>query len=79
MASMRNSEISQEIFVNLIVHYMMTQNGIRSGLRKFKKRGEMVVKKELKQIHDLQAFLPMDASQLTEEEKRRHKFIGVSY
>ena len=49
----------------------MTLYGIGAALRKFKKRSEMAVKKELKQIHDLQIFLTLDASQLTEEEKRR--------
>ena len=46
-----------------------TQYLIKAGLRKFGKRGEATVKKELMQLHDMIAFYPMDASKLTREQK----------
>ena len=41
------------------------------GLRKFKEQGVVAITRELKQIHNLQTFIPMYASALTEEEKKR--------
>ena len=62
---------SQTKFIDPIVHYIMTQYGIGMGLQKFKEQGVEAVTRELKQIHDLQMFIPMDANALTEEEKKR--------
>ena len=40
----------------------------------------MAVTRELKQIHDLQTFIPMDAESSTEEEKQKSNPIThVSY
>ena len=60
---------SQEKVIDPIVHYIMTQYVIGMGLRKFKKQGGMEVTQQLKQIHYLQTFIPMDADPLTEEKK----------
>ena len=43
----------------------------RDGIIKFKEQGVVSVTRELKQIHDLEMFIPMDTNALTEEEKQK--------
>ena len=48
----------------------MAKLSINQELRAFGKRGEEAVQKELNQIHDLNACIPLDASKLMSEEKK---------
>ena len=49
---------------------MMQQHFFQRGLRLFGKKGEAAVEKELNQMHDMQAYTPIDASTLSEAEKK---------
>jgi hypothetical protein len=49
---------------------MMQQHYFQKGLKIFGKKGEAAVEKELTQMHDMQAYTPIDASTLSEAEKK---------
>jgi hypothetical protein len=49
----------------------MMQYSIKAGLKHFGKKGESAVTKELKQLHDMETFKPVDGSKLTKEEKAK--------
>jgi hypothetical protein len=55
-----------------IVHHAMTQYSLNKGLRKFKVKGEQAVEKELEQLHLKETFAPVEVSNLTPRQKRRH-------
>ena len=57
-------------FVTLM-HYAMTQYGVKAGLKKFKEKGEEAVVKEFTQLHMRDTFEPRHAKDLTEEEKEQ--------
>ena len=52
-----------------IVNYAMTQYSIRKGLNKFKKSGEAAVEKELKQLHMMSTFTPMNLANMIKKYK----------
>ena len=54
-----------------IIYYVITQYGIKGGLQKFLMRGEEAINKELRQIDDMITSIPLDASQLTFEDRRK--------
>ena len=75
--------LSQEKFLDLIVHYIMTQYGIGEGLRKFKKQGERAARKE-SHIHGMidrgrkkksnsSAYVPHRKETWNSQGKRMHK------
>ena len=41
------------------LHVLMTQMSVKAGIKKFGKRGDDAVSKELRQIHDRKAMVPM--------------------
>ena len=47
-----------------LVHYSMN-----AGLKKFKEKGEAGVSKELKQLHDMEVFRPVEEGSLSKKEK----------
>ena len=47
----------------------LTTYGLQAGIKKFGGRGELSVKKELTQMHDLTVFAPVEADSLTKEQK----------
>lgn len=49
---------------------VMTQHSIKRGLKEFGEAGVDAVLKELQQLHDRKVLEPMDASQMSREEKR---------
>jgi hypothetical protein len=49
----------------------LIQYSINAGLKKFGAQGEAAVTKELKQLHDMITFFPMDPNELTAEQKRK--------
>ena len=49
-----------------LVHYSMN-----AGLKKFKEKGEAGVTKELKQMHDMDVFRPVERESLSKEEKAK--------
>jgi hypothetical protein len=50
---------------------VLTQYSIKAGLNKFGARGEAAVTKELKQLHDMITFFPVDEKTLTREQKMK--------
>jgi hypothetical protein len=49
---------------------MMQQHFFQKGLKLFGEKGEVAVQKELTQMHDMKAYTPMDASTLSDAEKK---------
>jgi Reverse transcriptase (RNA-dependent DNA polymerase) len=50
---------------------VLTQYGVKQGLKKFGKPGEDAVTVELKQLHDRDVIVPVHADDLTRQEKQR--------
>jgi hypothetical protein len=50
---------------------VLTQCGVKQGLKKFGKSGEEAVTVELKQLHDRDVIVPVHAGDLTRQEKQR--------
>ena len=57
-----------------MLHIIMTQYALKTGLRKFKKRGEAEVTKEITQMNVLEAFSPVGSTKLTK--KRRSEVVA---
>jgi hypothetical protein len=51
-----------------IFHLVMTQFALKTGLKKFKERGELAVTNELTQLHMMETFVPQDAMKLTKQQ-----------
>ena len=51
-----------------MLHIIMTQYALKTGLSKFKEQGEAAVTKELTQLHILETFTPVDAIKLTKKQ-----------
>ena len=49
--------------------FVLTQLSLNAGLKKFGIRGEKAVTKELRQLHDMITFFPVDVNTLTEEQR----------
>jgi hypothetical protein len=60
----------QERNEHLIGIVLMQQYNLSKGLNKFGNKGKIAVTKELQQMHDMEAFTPMDASTLTYTDKK---------
>jgi hypothetical protein len=50
---------------------VLTQYGVKQGLKKFGKPGEDAVTVELKQLHDRDVIVLVHAGDLTKQEKQR--------
>ena len=48
---------------------LMTQYSLKAGLKKFGKKGEAAVEKELGQLHDFIVFIPINPANLDKDEK----------
>ena len=57
--------MAEEEWDSCILDIIMTQYALKSGLRKFRKRDEETVTKELTQLHVLETFSPVYATKLT--------------
>ena len=72
---MVNTSISteeEEKVMATVLHYTFAQNySLNKGLKIFGKRGEEATTKELKQLHEMDAFIPLNPSTLTQEQKER--------
>ncbi len=53
-----------------IIGVVFTQYLLQAGLRKFKERGEKALHQELKQLHDMDVFIPVPESELTSAQKQ---------
>jgi hypothetical protein len=62
--AMTGEERDAEIF-----HLVMTQFTLKTGLKKFKERGETAVTNELTQLHMMETFIPQDATKLTRQQR----------
>jgi hypothetical protein len=54
----------------LVAHYIMTQYSMKAGMRKFKKRGEDAISKELSQLHYQDTFEPVHPKHLSFQERK---------
>ena len=54
--------MADEEWDSCILDIIMTQYALKSGLRKFRKRDEETVTKELTQLHVLETFYAVDAT-----------------
>jgi hypothetical protein len=61
---------SSEEVKELMVQHCMSQYSLKAGLKKFGKKGEAAVTKELGQFHDLSVFVPVDGKKLSREERK---------
>ena len=50
------------MFVDPITHFIITQYGIGAGLKCFQKHVKVVVAREVKQIYDVQTFVPTSST-----------------
>jgi len=55
------------------MHILMTQISVKSGIKKFGKRGDDAVSKELRRLHDRKAMLPIRKDDMSSED--RHKAL----
>ena len=62
---------TDEDVVTSVFGYVLTQYGLMKGLGKYGSKGEEAMEKELTQIHNMDALMPIDASLLYEEEKKK--------
>jgi hypothetical protein len=53
-----------------IMHHTMTQYSLKKGFKKFPKKAEAAVTKELLQLHTKDTFAPMNGAALTDEQKK---------
>jgi hypothetical protein len=53
----------------MVIHHAMTQYSVKSGLRKFKEKGEKAVSQELLQLHMRNTFAPQYSTKLTPGQK----------
>jgi len=53
------------------LHVLMTQMSIRAGIKKFGQKGNEAVSKELRQLHDRRAMVPVQKNKLSAEDKKR--------
>ncbi len=51
--------------VEHIIGVVFTQYSMQAGLHKFKKEGENSLQQELKQLHDMEVFIPIPEDNLT--------------
>jgi hypothetical protein len=49
----------------IVIHHAMTQYSVKSGLKKFKEKGENTISKELMQLHLRDTFAPQDSKKLS--------------
>ncbi len=49
---------------------MAQKFSLKAGLKKFGKQGKQAVTKDLKQLHNMVTYVPMDASKITEEQRK---------
>ena len=52
-----------------VLAHLFAQFSLKQGLKKYGKRGEKSVNKELGALHDLEAWVPLDASKLTYQQR----------
>jgi len=53
-----------------MIHVIMTQFLLKAGMKKFKECGKLAAMKELKQLHDMETFVPVDGNALTAKQRR---------
>ena len=53
----------------LILAHLFIQFSLKQGLKKYGKKGEKSVMKELRSLHDLKAWIPLDHKKLTREQR----------
>lgn len=54
----------------VLEHIVMTQHGLKAGLREFGEAGTEAVLKELQQLHDADVIEPIKSESMTSEEKK---------
>jgi hypothetical protein len=59
--------IPREEWLEFAFGIALQQFSIKAGLKKFGVRGEKAMTKELKQLHDMITFFPLDPTKLTKE------------
>ena len=52
-----------------MLHQIMTQYTLKTGLRKFKERGKAAGTRELTQLYVLGTFAPVDTTKITKKHK----------
>ena len=68
----RTPEMSdEEDVLATLMHYVLVQYNFHQGLKIFGKKREAATAKELKQIHGIDALIPLKAKELLEEEKKK--------
>jgi len=53
------------------LHVLMTQMSLKAGIRKFGQKGSEAISKELRQLHDRKAMVPVQKSELSTEDKKK--------
>ena len=64
-------ECDDEDVVASIMHYLLTQYSLQQGIKMFREKGEAATTKELKQMHDMEALIPLNVQSLTDEQKNK--------
>ena len=54
---------------DLLIHYAMTQISMKKGLKLYGEKAKTSVANELKQLHTMESFEPVDKRQLTDEDR----------
>ena len=53
------------------LHVLMTQMSAKAGIRKFGKKGDEAVSKELRQLHDRKAMVPISKDDMSTEDRQK--------
>ena len=64
-----NIDMNKEERDNNMLHIVMTQYVLKTGLNNFNKIGETAVTKELTQMHILETFASVDATKPTKKQR----------
>ena len=67
----RTPKTSDEDVLATIMQYLLVQYNLHQGLKIFGKKEEAATSKELKQIHEMNALIPLNAEDLSEEVKKK--------
>ena len=54
-----------------IIHVILTQYSLKAGMSKFRQDAENAVSKDLRQLHDMETFIPLDPGKLTKQQKKK--------
>ena len=71
MAKTEHQASDDKDVIATIMHHVFVQYNLHQKLKIFGEKGEAATVKELKQIHEIDALIPLKAKELSEDEKKK--------